>query len=248
MWRLPLLVEPIPESRDAVVELDPAVADDDLLDRLSEVGRNVRRLVPDCLGMSVSMVDNDVVLTLVATEVDIAVLDAMQYLSDGPCLEGIRTGEVLELNDEEVLDEEEWRIFALASAASAVKSTLTLPIVADGAVTGSVNLYGASGHAFTGLHDQLAEIVGGWAPGAVANADLSFSTRKLAEDAPRRLRERARFDTAVGIVAAREEVPVDEARERLVEAAERAGVSLARIAQAVITYYSHDDQGEVDGR
>jgi len=241
-------VEPIPESREAILELDPAVADDDLLERLSAVGARVRQLVPDCLGMSLSMVENDLVLTLVATDPEIALLDAMQYLSDGPCLEGIRTGEVLELNDEQVMDEDEWRLFALASAESAVRSTLTLPIVVDGTVTGSVNLYGASGHAFTGLHEQLAEIVGGWAPGAVANADLSFSTRKLAEDAPKRLRERARFDTAVGLLAAREELSVDVARERLIGSAERAGVSLSRIAQAVITYYSRDEHGDDDGR
>jgi len=221
-----------------MAERDPVLGDDELLDRLSTIGEEVRALVPDCIGLSLSMLADDLVVTLVATDADIAVLDAMQYLSDGPCLEGMRTGEVLELDEEELLDEEDWRLFALASSSSAVRSTLTLPIMDGDRVTGSVNLYGGSGHAFTGHHDELAELFGAWAPGAVANADLSFSTRKLAEEAPRRLRERARFDTAVGLLAAREELSVDDARQRLVGAAERAGVSLSRIAQAVITFYS----------
>ena len=188
--------------------------------------------------MSVALLEDDLVLTLVATDAEIAVLDSMQYLADGPCLEAVRERRLVELNGAEVLDEEEWRIFALASAASAVASTLTMPIVADGRVVGSVNLYAGSGHAFTDVHEQLADLLGTWAPGAVENADLSFSTRRLAEEAPARLRDRARFDTAVGLHAAREELSEDEARARLVSAAERAGVSLSRIAQAVITYYS----------
>jgi GAF domain-containing protein len=221
-----------------MAERDPALEDDDLLDRLCEISEKVRELVPDCIGMTVAMIEDELVLTLVATDADVAVLDAMQYLVDGPCIAAVRQERVLELNDEEVLDEEEWRIVALASASTAVKSTLTMPIKDGAEVTGSVNLYAASGHAFSGHHEELAELLGAWAPGAVANADLTFSTRQLAEDAPRRLRERARFDTAVGLLAAREELSLDEARARLVSSAARAGVSLSRIAQAVITYYS----------
>jgi hypothetical protein len=52
------------------------------------------------------------------------------------------------------------------------------------------------------------------------------------------MRERARFDTAVGLVAAREDLTVEAARQRLISSAERAGVSLSRIAQAVITFYA----------
>jgi GAF domain-containing protein len=231
-------VQPIPESREAMAERDAALGDDDLLEKLSAIGTQVRELVPDCFGMSVALVEDDVVLTLVATDAEIAVLDAMQYLFDGPCVEAVRGERVVELNGDEVLDEEEWRIFALASAASSVASTLTLPILVDGRVSGSVNLYAGSGHAFTGLHDELADLLGAWAPGAVANADLSFSTRRMAEDAPRRLRERARFDTAVGLLAARGALSLDEARRRLVGAAERAGVALSRVVQAVITFYA----------
>jgi GAF domain-containing protein len=219
-------------------ERDPVLEDDQLLERWSAIGEHVRQVVPDCFGMTLSIVEDELVVTLVATDADVAVLDAIQYLADGPCLAAVREQRVLELNDDQLLDEEEWRIFALASAASAVKSTLTMPIVVDGTVTGSVNLYAASGHAFSGHHEEVAELVGAWAPGAVANADLEFSTRRLAEDAPRRLRERARFDTAVGLVAAREELSLEQARKRLVSSAERGGVSLSRIAQAVITYYS----------
>ncbi len=233
-------MEPIPESREALEERDVVLEDDQLLERLSRVSVEVQNLVPDCIGMTVALLADDLVVTLVATDAEVAVLDAMQYVFDGPCVKSVREERVVELNGAELLDEEEWRLFARASAAAAVGSTLTMPLVTDGQVVGSVNLYAAAANAFGGQHQELADLLGAWAPGAVANADLSFETRRLAEDAPRRMRERARFETAIGLLAAREGLGLDEAQRHLVDAAERAGVSLARIAHAVIASYSQD--------
>ena len=230
-------MEPIPESVEAMQERDPVIGDEHLLERLQEISSEVQVLVPDCIGLSVALLEDDLILTLVATAPEIAVLDALQYLGDGPCVEAVREGAIVELNDADLLDEESWRVFALASAASSVASTLTLPILRDSEVVGSVNLYAASGHAFSGLHDELAALFGGWAPGAIENADLSFSTRLHAEQAPARLRSRAQIDTAVGILAAYTDLSTASARKRLEESAARAGVSLPRIAQALITLF-----------
>ena len=84
------------------------------------------------------------------------------------------------------------------------------------------------------MHEQVAEIVGGWAPGAVANADLSFSTRRTAQDAPRLLFEEMRLHIAVGILVATLGISVEEARERLRDSALRAGVDEAAMARIVI--------------
>jgi GAF domain-containing protein len=230
-------VEPIPESIEAMQERDAVMEDDDLLERLQEISSEVQQLVPDCIGLSLALVADDLVVTLVATDVEVALFDALQYLSDGPCIEAVRVREVVELNEADLLDEERWRVFALASAAGSVASTLTLPIMREEEVVGSVNLYAASGHAFEGLHEQIADLFGGWAPGAIENADLSFSTRLKAEQAPARQRAQARIDTAVGLLAAYADVSPDIARSRLEGSAARAGVSLTRIAQAVIMLF-----------
>ena len=230
-------MEPIPESVEAMQERDAVLGDDDLLERLQELSVKVQELVPDCIGLTVAFMEDGLALTLVATDVEVALLDAMQYLGNGPCLEAVREGDPVEVNDADLLDEERWRIFALAGAAVSVASTLTLPIVRDDEVVGSVNLYAASGHAFGGLHEQLAELFGGWAPGAIENADLSFSTRLKAEEAPARLRAEARVETAVGMLAAYAGMSPADARRRLEESAARAGVSRARIAHAVIMLF-----------
>lgn len=121
-----------------------------------------------------------------------------------------------------------------APAATGILSTLSLPIMTDGQVTGSINLYRGSSQAFTGHHEQLAEIFGAWAPGAVTNADLAFRTRLTAAQAPRLLRERTRIDTAVGILAATESIQIGEAAQRLTDAAQRVEVDELEVAETLI--------------
>jgi GAF domain-containing protein len=219
------------QERDVVME------NDELLSSLQDISLEVQQLVPDCIGLSVALLEDEMAVTLVATDVEIAVLDAIQYLDDGPCLQSAREASPVALSDGDLLDEDRWRLFALAGAARSVASTLTLPIVRGGEMIGSVNLYAATGHAFGGLHEQIAELFGGWAPGAIENADLSFSTRARAEQAPALLRARARIDTAVGLLAAYADISPDAAQQRLETSAARAGVGLSRIAQAVITLF-----------
>jgi len=228
-------VEPIPETVEAIDQLDASPGDDDLLAALQERGARVRELVPECVGVSVAYLTHGVTFTLVATDAEIAMLDGVQYLSGGPCVDAVKEpAEVVETRLEDLLDEEDWRHFGQASAAASVTSTLTMPVMSHGRAVGSVNLYGATPDAFTGQHEAIAEIFQAWAPGAVTNADLSFRSREEAKKAPRRMEEQARIDTATGIIAARQSVALDTARERLAEAAMRAGVPEVELARAVI--------------
>jgi GAF domain-containing protein len=140
---------------------------------------------------------------------------------------------------DDVLDEEQWHDFALATAAAAIRSTLTLPVITGGEVTGTINLYSASKRGFDGLHEEIARIFDAWAPGAVTNADLTFSTRKEAEQAPRQLREDLTIVAAVGILAGRHPGDLDEARGMLRDAALRAGVREVELAATIIEIDGH---------
>jgi GAF domain-containing protein len=214
-------MEPIPETVEAIEEYGPFGPDDvDLLAELRERGRRVQELVPDCMGFSLALQEHGVTFTLMANDLDAAV--ERQHLEP--------TG--LDLGD--LLDEESWRLFARASAAKGVQSTLTLPIVTDRRVVGSVNLYGASAQAFAGHHAPLASFFGAWAPGAVTNADLSFSTLREARRAPQQLKDEVTVHVAVGILVAREGMDVQVAERSLRDASVRAGVSVLDLARAVL--------------
>src|SRR4051794_23580360 len=227
-------MEPIRETVEAVDGLDPSVDDFDILEHLTELGNRAQEIVPDLVGVSIGRIAKGLTFTLVATAAEIAVLDGIQYIAGGPCVEGAHSKEAREFNRDDVLDEEGWRLFAEATAARAVHSTLTLPVVTEDRVVGTVNLYAASDRAFVGHHDALAAVFGAWAAGAVANADLSFATLKEAQAAPERVQEEHVIDVATGIVAAQLGVDVETARAHLSDAALQAGVSVVQLARTIV--------------
>ena len=226
-------LRPIPASVEAVDELDGVADGGALLEELQARAERVRDLVPDCVGVSLGSLQHGVTLALAASDREVALFDGVQYVDGGPCVEGVVADQVVSFTVDQALDEHDWRLFAETTAASGVRSTLTLPIVVRGSVVGSVNLYAASTSAFDGLHAELADIFGAWAAGAVTNADLSFSTRQEAQRAPERLHDQLTVEVAVGIVAARRGVTTTQAEEQLRRAAAQAGVSLVELARTI---------------
>src|SRR3954471_674875 len=206
----------------------------DVLALLQGMADKAQALVPDCLGMSIAWLDQGVAFTLVASDEELAVLDAVQYVAGGPCLEAAEQAQGLEATQEDLLDEDAWRLFSRATAAKGVATTLTIPLTRGGRMVGSVNLYAASDHAFEGHHEELARIVGGEVSGVVRNADLTFSTRRAAEDTPARINADITLSTAVGIIAETQRISLEEAQARLEDAARRAGIAVERFARALI--------------
>jgi GAF domain-containing protein len=226
-------MEPIPETA-ALIEEFGKFYDVDLLDELQRKAEAVRGLVPDLVGLTVASLEDGAAFTLVASDADVATLDAVQYVAGGPCVEAPRAEQVLEYDSGQPDDEERWRTFAKATAAKAVATTLTLPILHEGRVVGSVNLYAASDGAFDGLHREIAAILAAWAPGAIVNADLSFRTRETAEHASQAVRTTMRVEMAMGVLMEAQSVDADTARALLEEAAQRAGVPVQELAGVLL--------------
>jgi hypothetical protein len=228
-------LQPLPETRQALAELVSLEAPD-LDDRLVELGRLARNVVPDLVGLSLSVIQDGVTLTLVAPNEVLAALDATQYLDGGPCVEAVEHPQApIEADMANPLDEERWSLFASASAAAGVASTLSMSTVdAVGQMTGGINLYASTQHAFGGLHEILAATLGASAEGIVTDADLGFATRERARAAPAVLLAQADIETAVGLLAAYYDVGVEEANRRLLESARQAGVDPAVVARVLI--------------
>ena len=224
---------PIPETVQAIDNLDPT-DDFELLESFRSLADQAQAVVPDLVGVSIGRLTEGLTFTLVATTEEIAVLDGIQYLAGGPCVDAAHMNCSVEFDNDDPLDEDRWLLFAQATAARAIRTTLTLPVIANEHVVGTINLYAASQRAFSGHHDELADIFGAWAAGAVANADLVFTTRRDAESAPDKLNERLSVEVAVGITAARHAIGVEAAEALLRAAALRAGVTLNQLARQVV--------------
>jgi GAF domain-containing protein len=213
----------LPQSREALDEyVAPSVDDVETLLRVIE-GWAVRT-VPECVALSVTLLDEDLTFTLVDSGAT-----GGPHTSSAP-------GEV-GTTDVPALDELGWAEMARERAFAGIASTVSIPVVEHGRAVLNIDLYASTAHAFHDRIDDLVDTLGAWQAGAVTNADLGFETRRRAEAAPERLREQRLVDVAVGLVAARVGVSTDDAQALVREAAERAGIAevqVATVAQALL--------------
>jgi GAF domain-containing protein len=223
----------LPETRRALSELS-RYEDEDLNDRFDSLVRDVTRLAPDCGGLTISYLREGLAFTWLSTGVQVSLLDGVQYLDGGPCVDAARVGEAVEADAQSALSEEQWALFAKIAAAGGVRSTLSLPYVRDGQVVGGVNLYGTTESAFEGRREALADLLGAWSEGAVTNADLTLSGVQLARETPRNIENTAVLDQAVGMLMAAQGVDSGTALSRLAGAAERAGIDTSLLAHVVV--------------
>ena len=227
-------MRPLPETVRAEDLWGPFLWDGaDLLEHFVDVSGRVRELAPECVGMSLSLREEGVTFTLVATSEDVALLDAGQYLDGGPCVDALESESRVEAADP-ALVEEQWRLHASVTAARGVGSTLSLPVVKRGEAVAGFNLYGLTSSSFVGRHDQLADALGAWATGAVTNSDLTFHSRDLARRSAGVLEAATGFTVAAATLARTLAISQGAAEERLRQAALRAAVPLATLAEHVL--------------
>ncbi len=213
-------MELLPQSREALDEyVTLSVEDVEGLLRVIE-GWAVRA-VPECVALSVTLLDDDLTFTLVDEAADVS----RQDNAPGP-----HPTSVVESVVGYALDEGGWADMARERAFGGIASTVCLPVVEHGRAVLNIDLYASTAHAFHDRVDGLVAALGVWQAGAVTNADLGFETLRRAEEAPERLREQRLVDVAVGLVAARVGVTTDDALELLRAAGERAGLSEVEVA------------------
>jgi hypothetical protein len=212
-------MELLPQSKEALDEyVTPSV--DDVEGLLRVIEGWALRTVPECVALSVTMLDDDLTFTLV----DPGAGGDLMSAPDGSGRGSTRSGE------DYALDEGGWAEMARERAFAGIASTVCLPVVEAGRAVLNIDLYASTAHAFHDRIDGLVAALGAWQAGAVTNADLGFDTLRRAQAAPARLREQRLVDVAVGLVAARVGVSTDEACALLEQAAEQAGVTESEAA------------------
>jgi hypothetical protein len=224
-------VKPVPETVEALRALRLGDGERGDLADLERLSCRVEAVVPTCTGMSIVQSATGITFTFVSPGTPLQAADPLDYLSrsgNGDAATGLRAV------PDDPTDEEVWRLGAAADAPAGVSSTLSLPLVEAGAVLGTVTLYGELPDSFVGREEEVAALVGAWAPGATSNDDLWFSSRLRAAAAPTIVAEQESIDAAVGVAAARLNLRLTEARRRLREASSRAGISEPTMARLLL--------------
>lgn len=228
-------MEPIDETR-ALLDL-MWTGDGRFEDWLLSRAEHVAAAIPGCVGISIGLrVPAEATFTFLSTADLIRTVDAAQFLSGGPCEDAIDRSDVV---DADLLSESRWQLAALAAAAVGVRSSLSFPIRASKAVAiGSVNLYGSDTDTFAGPAREVAALFGASANEAVSNADMSMTGVHRARVSTRAAQQRAQVEVAVGLLTERDNLDAEEARQRLEDAAARAGVPVAALAEIVVRHHT----------
>lgn len=226
-------LKPVLETRMAFEWLASYSTDRRIETAITRMASRVREVVPECVALSVGVLEDGLTFTVVSETREAALLDALQYLDGGPCVEALEVEQICDLSGDPT-DEKPWHLFARGQGTAGIASTLSLPIMNGGRVVCGVNLYATTPDAFDGHHRELAQACGAWAEGVVTNADLSFTTRLLAAAAPTRLREDASVNAAAGFLAARDDTDIDTAMARIRRAAAQAGVREPDVAKLIL--------------
>ena len=209
-------------------------ADPGTLDALGDKAAAVVKSVPDCVGVTVSVLDGErTAFTLLASDSRLRMIDAAQYLSGGPALTAASTGEDVDVPD--VWSQQRWRLFAMAAASTGVQTSLSM-VMGDGQRTiGSVNFFASQPETFFDQDAELAEFFTCTVESALIHADLSIPRFTRIQRGPETLPDVDMFRRASAIIAAAYHTSTQHGMRQLRDAARRAGTSQVALAQLVIT-------------
>jgi GAF domain-containing protein len=124
-----------------------ALEQHDITAALNEISRIAVRAVPNADGASVTTFDDGRPSAVAASDQWAKELDELQYAEhEGPCLDCWRTGNVYRVRD--LAEEGRWPFYAPRAVAQGARSSLSLPMAAEGKLIGALNLYSKQPDAF----------------------------------------------------------------------------------------------------
>lgn len=224
-------MDPIPETAQLLASLD-AGNQDRITATMRRVAQDAARLVPSMVGLSLTLGEHGLTLTLVASDDVAHALDGVQDLLGGAYAAALLDGRGDAVADP--LSEERWAEHAEATSTGSVRSSLSFRLDDEAALTGELTLYAADPGAFDGLEDAVRRVLGVQGGPGVTNGDVPFRSLADARDAAARLADHDLVERAVGFVAASRKVAVAEARTLLRAAAARAGVDVVLLASTIL--------------
>jgi GAF domain-containing protein len=207
-------------------------------DLLGAVAEFAAHAIPGVDGVSIALVQPHSSETKIqlcsATDDFVTEIDTVQYgqLHEGPCITSMQSGRVTVSGS--LGSDDRWPRFGGRVARMGVHSALSLPLVIDGDVIGSINAYARSRDAFGEHAVQMGARFAAPAAVAVHNAQLLAGARERTEALQRALQSRAVIDQAIGIIRSRSGGTAQEAFDRLKQFSQVENVKLAVVAERLV--------------
>ena len=149
---------------------DPQI-DGTLLARLADVATMACHAVPGCACAAISIALPSGVVTAAATSEAARALAAVQSVTgDGPCLQALRRGTVVRVDD--LSTDRRWPELARAARAAGLCSLLAVPLRSGDRLVGVLGLHGGRPGAFDQWSQDIASVLARQAADAVNDGEL----------------------------------------------------------------------------
>ena len=202
-------------------------------DTLERVAKLACATLDGCDAAGVTLVEDSEAITAAATNDFTLKIDRAQYENDeGPCLQAMRTQEVVLVEDIET--DQRWPRFSEAAAKSGLKSSLSLPLTVRDRGVGSLNLYARTKKGFDDKSRSIGTLFASQASVALSNGEVYAASLKLAQHLQEAIKSREVIGEAKGILMEREGISDDDAFEMLKHISQNTNMKLRDIAQRVV--------------
>lgn len=230
------MAEPHPEAfREALASLSRFFVGDASVDEtLDALAHTAVSALPGADVAGMSLWRDGELGTWAYTDPESPAVDRVQYeTGHGPCLDAMRYGEVLVVDDTAEA-EPRWPRFEQECARLGIRSTASLPLTAKDESIGGLNLYSHTAKAFPLDELQRARVFATSATAVAYNSLRYQEAVELGEGLTEAMASRATIEQAKGIVMARSGVDADAAFDVLVRASQRENRRLREIAAELV--------------
>ena len=189
---------PITDALSSVQSL--LMSGPDLEELLAKVADVAAKIVEPPASCGITTRYDDQLVTLVSSDARAALIDEQQYsLREGPCLDALETGEVVDVPDQ--ARDERWSQYGPAARELGVKASLAFPLVVDGRTIGVLNLYGYDRpDTFSDADRERAAAYAEQAATTLALAARSVRQSELGAQLEQALASRSVIDQALGVL------------------------------------------------
>jgi GAF domain-containing protein len=223
--------EPLNESLAALSRF--FVGDGTLKETLDRVAQLAEEAVPAADFAAMTMLVDGRTRTAVFTDEAALEIDQAQYDTGiGPCLDAFRHGEVFRIDD--TVKDDTWGPFSEAAAANGIRSTLSLPLVANHEGVGALNFYSRVPNGFSDGDVEIGSQFAAQAAIVLANAQAYWDAHQLSQDLATAMKSRATIEQAKGILMGAQRCSADEAFQILVRASQRENRKLREVADDLV--------------
>jgi GAF domain-containing protein len=192
--------------------------------------------VLDLAGAGVTLVHDGRQRFVTAAVDAIATLERVQEnWQKGPCIDAVASASPVAVNDIASGDaDERWPDYVVAAKTAAIQAVVGIPMVAEGEAIGAVNLYDSHPRTWSDEDLRVATIFANIATGYLTHASAAQQQQRTAEQLQQALNTRLIIEQAKGVLAARREIPVDDAFRTLRRYAREHNVRIHDVARAVV--------------